>query len=190
MNLEGGIVINTYNFKDYVISIHEAPPYSINSTDNKEYDKVLVIEESNFNKTVELEIEQNGFTRTVLLVVPYYTPLTSFVAPHREGLFLMLNDLLCVFDPETISIIKQSHINPLGTMFEVHQVDNDYILYGEIEIYRISEDLKVKWNFSGRDIFVRYQGEEPAFVMKNDRICLYDFEDNYYEIGYDGKLIK
>lgn len=48
----------------------------------------------------------------------------------------------------------------------------------------------MRWSFSGRDIFVRYMGEEPAFEMKSDRICLYDFEDNYYEIDYDGNVIK
>ena len=37
---------------------------------------------------------------------------------------------------------------------------------------------------------MRYMGEEPAFEMKSDRICLYDFEDNYYEIDYDGNVIK
>ncbi|MDE5737188.1 MAG: hypothetical protein K2H93_02355, partial [Oscillospiraceae bacterium] len=63
------------------------------------------------------------------------------------------------------------------------------ILYGEYIIYRIAKDLSIKWEFSGRDIFVRYEGNAPAFIMKKDRICLYDFEDNYYEIDYNGKLI-
>lgn len=182
--------MNTYKFRDYHISINEAPPYSCNSTDNKYYDKVLVIEKSDFNKTIELEIEQNEETRSVLLIVPYYTPLESFIATHRDGLFMMLNDFLCVFDPETMTIVKQVQINPLGTMFEVHKLENDYILYGEMEIYRISEELDIKWEFSGRDIFVRYQGTEPAFLIKKDRICLYDFEDNYYEIDFEGKQIK
>ena len=58
-----------------------------------------------------------------------------------------------------------------------------------MEIYRISSDLEVVWQFSARDIFVRYQGEEPAFEMKQDRICLIDFLDNYYEIDYDGNVL-
>lgn len=33
-------------------------------------------------------------------------------------------------------------------------------------------------------------GKSLAFEMKSDRICLYDFEDNYYEIDYDGNVIK
>ncbi len=185
----GGIDIKKYNYNEYNICIKEAPPYSFDSTDNKYYDTVIVIEEKDFNKSIEVEVEQYGETKTVLMVVPYYTPVESFVAPHRDGLFMMLNDVLCIFSPETVSVTKQTRINPMGTMFEVYPLENDYILYGEMEIYRISEELIVKWVFSGRDIFVRYQGNEPAFLLKQDRICLYDFEDNYYEITFEGKLI-
>lgn len=37
---------------------------------------------------------------------------------------------------------------------------------------------------------MRYLGKEPAFEMKCDRICLYDFEVNYYEIDYNRLLIN
>lgn len=182
--------IKKYICNEYNICIREAPPYSFDSTDNKCYDSIIVIEEKKFNKSIEIEVEQYGEIRTVLMVVPYYTPIDSFVAPHRDGLFMMLNDVLCVFSPDNASVTKQVRINPMGTMFEVHRLENDYILYGEMEIYRISQELIVKWFFSGKDIFVRYQGNEPAFLMKQDRICLYDFEDNYYEINFEGTLIS
>lgn len=64
------------------------------------------------------------------------------------------------------------------------------ILYDETDIYRIAEELLILWRFSGRNIFVRCAGDEPAFEMKVDRICLYDFKDNYYEIDYNGNLVK
>ena len=101
----------------------------------------------------------------------------------------MLNDVLCIFDPVTLEIMKKATISPFGTMFEVHPFGKDYILYGETEIYRISENLKEIWSFSGEDIFVRCGSNESAFEMKNDRICLYDFLGNYYEIYYDGNII-
>ena len=36
------------------------------------------------------------------------------------------------------------------------------------------------------DIFVSITDKTP-FEIKSDRICLYDFEDNYYEIDFNGK---
>ena len=130
-----------------------------------------------------------GDIKKILLVASYYTPIDSFVALHEDGLFFMLNDVLCIFNPITLEITQKSAISPLGTMFEVHPFGKDYILYGEIEIYRISEDLKEKWSFSARDIFVRCGSNDSAFEMKDDRICLYDFLDNYYGIDYDGNII-
>lgn len=46
-----------------------------------------------------------------------------------------------------------------------------------------------KWSFSGKDIFVSLT-EKNCFEPKENSICLYDFEDHYYEIDYNGKLIQ
>ena len=50
--------------------------------------------------------------------------------------------------------------------------------------------LMIQWQFSGKDIFVSYNDDAPAFEMKSDRIYLRDFEGDHYEIDYDGKLIQ
>lgn len=177
------------SYKDLKIRIQEEPDYDFGSADNKPYDKIIRIEESDFYKCLSLSVQNEGELTTVLLIVSYYTPVHSLVAEHPQGLFLMLNSIICVFDPITCSVIKQVDIDPTGTMFEVHRYQNDYILYGEMEIYRVTPELEVLWIFFGRDIFVRYMSDEPAFEMKEDRICLYDFEDNYYEVDYDGREI-
>lgn len=184
------IIMPTYNYKDYEIFITKAPPYSFNSPDNKLYNKIIVTDDSDYNSCIEIEVEYFGEVRTVLIISSYNTPVNSFVAPHKDGLFMMLNEILCVFNPETLSVDRQAKINPIGTMFEVHTYGEDYILYGELEIYRISADLSVKWEFTGRDIFVNYQVDEPAFKMTDDKICLYDWEGSYYEIDYNGNIIK
>ncbi len=145
--------------------------------------------ELDFCKLIEIRVDLYGDIKKILLVASYHTPIDAFVALHEDGLFFMLNDVLCIFDPVALEITQKATISPLGTMFEVHPFGKDYILYGEIEIYRISEDLKEKWSFSAADIFVRCGSNEPAFEMKNDRICLYDFLGNYYEIDYDGNII-
>ena len=181
--------MNYYNYEDYDICICEAPTYSLNSADNKYYDKVISIETTDFNKCIEIEINKAESAKTILLVVPYYTPIDSCVVVSTNGLFLMLDSVICILNLETLEISKQEELNTMGTMFEAHSYEADYILYGEMEIYRISSDLKVVWQLSARENFVIYQGEEPAFEMKQDRICLIDFLDNYYEIDYDGNVL-
>ena len=177
--------MSNYEYKDYKIRVSVASL----TEQSRSYDKTIVIENSNFNKHIEMVVEHCGETKSILMISSYYTPIDSFVAPHIDGLFLMLNDTLCVFDPQKLEIIRKNTINPIGTMFEVYPYKEDYILYGELEIYRISSDLNMKWEFSGGDIFVRQQVNESAFEMKENKICLYDFYDNYYEIDYNGKII-
>lgn len=177
--------MSNYEYKDYKIRVSAAPL----DEQSRSCDKTIVIENTDFNQRIEMYVEHCGKTQSILMISPYYTPVESFVAPHQDGLFLMLNDTLCVFDLQKLEIIRKRIINPVGTMFEVYLYKEDYILYGELEIYRISSDLNMKWEFSGRDIFVRQQVDNPAFEMKENKICLYDFYDNYYEIDYNGKII-
>ena len=181
--------MKTIIYDDYEIRICGAPPYHPDSADNKAYDNVIFVTDGDYNKQFEIHVEHMGTEKIVLLVASGHTPEESFVALHRDGLLLMLNETLCIFNPEALDIVKQTRIDPMGTMFEIHPYKSDYILYGELEIYRVSSDLNVLWCFGARDIFVRYQGDEPAFLMKEDRICLYDWLGYYYEIDYDGVLI-
>lgn len=44
-------------------------------------------------------------------------------------------------------IVQQSLINSTGVMFAAYTYQEDFILYGEVEIYRVSRDLLIKWIF-------------------------------------------
>lgn len=176
---------------NYHILIQHELNYAFDSSDNKYYDQIFnLVEQEYYTQTISLHIEKDDWQKTIALIVPYHTDVNSCVLPAGNGLFFMLNDLLCLFNLETMEIDKQKKIDTIGTMFAPFSYKQDFILYGEMDIFRIASDLSVQWKFSGRDIFVRYQSDDsPAFEMKKDRICLYDFEDNYYEISYEGILI-
>ena len=181
--------MKTYRYKGYKISVSLIQAVYDEPVKIDGYDKTLQLEEFEFCKLIEIRVDLHGNIKRILLVASYHTPVDSFVAMHDDGLFFMLNDVLCIFDPVTLEITHKTTISPFGTMFEVHQFGKDYILYGENEIYRISENINEKWSFSGADIFVRRGSNLPAFEMKDDRICLYDWLDNHYEIDYDGNVI-
>ena len=50
-------------------------------------------------------------------------------------------------------------------------------------------DFNKKWSFSGKDIFVSMSDKKPFELCENS-IKLYDFEENFYEIDFSGKLIS
>lgn len=180
---------------NYFISISLEPDYNLKlvDVDSLPYDKFIILCENRETKTVCLTLENDNCVKKIAFVISYYAKIDNCILVSKEYLFLMFDNLLCLFDPRTMTIIRQIEIPSItGTMFASYPYKDDFILYGEVEIYRVTQDLTIRWSFSGKDIFVRYHNNEhePAFKMKEDRICLYDFQDNYYEINYDGILIN
>lgn len=179
---------------NYCVSISLEPDYNLKlvDIDSLPYDKFIILYKNKGTKTICLTLEKDNCIKKIAFVIPFYTKIDNCVLASREYLFLKFDNLLCLFEPRTMSVVQQAKISSAtGTMFAAYSYKEDFILYGEVEIYRVAPDLSIKWSFSGKDIFVRYHNNEPepAFKMKKDRICLYDFGDNYYEINYDGILL-
>ena len=57
-----------------------------------------------------------------------------------------------------------------------------------IKYWKEGDANDTEWSFSGKDIFASVTGR-PAFEMTGNSIKLYDFQDNYYEIDYNGKEV-
>ena len=50
-------------------------------------------------------------------------------------------------------------------------------------------EFNKKWEFSGKDIFVSIS-DKMAFELCENSIKLHDFEGDFYEIDFSGKLIS
>ena len=59
----------------------------------------------------------------------------------------------------------------------------------ETEITMVDRDFNKKWSFSGKGIFASFSGKH-FLEISNNSICLYDFEKNYYEIDFNGNLLR
>lgn len=181
-----------YLFNDkWEVDISEVN-YNPDSVDNTVQPDIYVRICDDYSKTLLLNITDIAHTieKKILLEVSFFTPSDEFAFIEDNSLFLFLNDTVCEFDMPAGKVTNKNRLDLTGTLFSVHKYQQDFIMYSEMDIIRMTRSLDVVWDFSARDIFVRYQGEEPAFEMKSDRIRLYDFSDNYYEIDYDGKVIR
>ena len=166
--------------------------YNPDSVDNTVRADTYVGICDDYSKAILLKISDisHAIEKNIVLKVSFFTPQTDFAFMEGDSLFLFLNDTVCELDIPTGKVINEKRLNLMGTLFSVYRYHQDFIMYCEMDIIRITRSLEVVWDFSARDIFVRYHGEEPAFEMLPDRIRLYDFSDNYYEIDYDGKVIR
>lgn len=73
-------------------------------------------------------------------------------------------------------------------LFEFYPIEDDYLIRGELNIIRISKHGEVRWVFSGKDIWVNLEGK-PEITIRNSSITLIDFNNETYEIDYNGTLI-
>lgn len=77
----------------------------------------------------------------------------------------------------------------MAEVFEFYDLENDYLLRGEVGIHRITKTGQVKWTFSATDIWVNMEGRPEVEITENS-IKLLDFNSDQYEIDFDGKEIK
>ena len=187
--------MNEYAIDGYKVTVKEEKGFDLHSNYSNNFDAVFIIEEPDledgwFHKIISIRVECASTIKNVVIIASYHTIVDKCAAPAGKQLFMLLNDVMILFDPADLKITNQKELGQMmGTMDAVYPYKDDFIVHYEMDIMRIDRELNIKWDFGGSDIFFRWQSNDPAFVMKEDRICLYDFNEHYYEIDYDGNKL-
>lgn len=166
--------------------------FSIDSADNRYYDIIhnpCDYKHNDFAKTLAIHVDLFSREYSIALVGSIYTYDSDCAILENNTLTVLQNDTITIIDIIDGSIIKQIKFDCFGCNYGIYKVKKGYIIYGEIEITMLDFNFVKKWSFSGKDIFVSLSNKKP-FELREDSICLYDFEDNYYEIDYNGNLIN
>lgn len=77
----------------------------------------------------------------------------------------------------------------IAEIFEFYDLQDDFLVRGELEIHRIDKNGKIKWSFAGRDIWVNIEGKKEVQIIDN-KIYLIDFENNEYVINFEGQILE
>ena len=179
------------NNQTYEIEIAIDETYTLNSTDNKHYDYVYnpnKLGENDFINVFSIKIKSKGKSTGIALVGGLYSDIENCAILNENTLIVLQNEMISQIDITTGELLDSKIIETFGSNFAIYQIQTGYIIHGEIEILKLSFDFEIEWSFSGKDIFATIDGEK-AFELCEDCIKLYDFENNYYEIDFDGKLI-
>ncbi len=175
------------------VKIYIDETYNINSTDNKYYDIIYNPEQfqkNDFYKALIIHIDLFSKEYSIALIGDYYSNDGDCALLNDDILTVLQNDYITQINVKTGLIINRIHlIDNFGINFAIYKSQKGYVIYGEIEITALNNDFQTEWTFSGRDIWASITGKNP-FELCDDRIKLYDFNDNYYEIDLNGKVIK
>lgn len=77
----------------------------------------------------------------------------------------------------------------VAEIFEFYNLENDFLLRGELAIHRIDISGTVKWSFFGKDIWVSLDGEREVQIQ-GDKIRLTDFEGTKVSIDFNGEMVE
>lgn len=160
--------------------------YVINSAENKHYDIIHNPgNKSEFYKTFSIEISNKKEKIKIALIGDYYIYNDDCAILKENVLTILQNDSISQINVLSGKLMFYTIIDGFGCNLGIYETGLGYIIYGEVEIKMLDFDFNTKWKFSGKDIFVSKSGRK-AFELCEDRIKLYDFNDCYYEIDFNG----
>lgn len=166
--------------------------YTIDSADNKHYDLVLNPDDyyhNDFSNTLAIAIDIFAKTFNIALIGSFYSYDTDCAVIDGDILTVMQNNTITQLNVLNGEMTLHKHFECFGCNFGLYKVKLGYVVYGEIQILMLDQNFEVKWRFSGKDIFVSCSGKTPFKLCENS-IRLYDFNDEYYEIDYNGNNIR
>lgn len=174
----------------YCVKITIDETYTIDSADNKRYDYVLNPSSKrrrDMYKVLHLLVK-GVQSADIALIGDYYTYPEDCAILEDSILTVLQNDYITQIDLKTVQIIACYELDVFGTTFSIYRMADGYLIYGEIEIIKFDNNFNPVWKFSGRDIFVSIS-DKNAFELTEQSIKLYDFDDNFYELDFDGNII-
>ena len=143
------------------------------------------------------EIEPKGYSIIInntdssikLLLFGSFIPrINDSLILEANRLVFLLDDIVYAVDRFSGTLLSENEIRDGGQLFAIYPFDGGYIIHGEMEIIKLSDDFKEQWSFSGRDIFV-HPIERECFKIKNNKIELSDFQGNNYTLNQTGNCI-
>lgn len=145
-------------------------------------------EKCELSKTRIITVDDGNTVSKIALVGDLFLYDEDSAVLEDSVLTVLQNDMLVQIDLYSCRMIKYSFIEEFGGNFRLFLITTGYFVFGESAIAVYDKDLKQVWSFSGKDIFAARRDGTDLIIGKN-YIKLYDFEGNFYELDFNGKLI-
>lgn len=155
------------------------------------YDQILNPENytiNDFAKIFSVYIKHMDCDITLAIIGSHMSELSDCALLEGDSLTLMMNEQFFRINTLSGTLIAYKSLDILGANFAIFKAERGYVVHGEVEVLFLNDNFEKTASFSGRDIFVSISGKKP-FTLTKDTVQLYDFDDNYYEIDFDGKLV-
>jgi len=143
---------------------------------------------SDYYKVFSICIDDNGKQKHIALIGSWYGADENIAVLECSDLIVLINTMLVVIDCSTLAIKHCQTISNGGVYFAIQKFDDGYIVFGDLDILKLSAEYETVWSFSGADVFVTQDGSNP-FYIDNNIIYLTDWNGTKYIVDKfgDGK---
>jgi len=177
--------------ESYEIEITKDTQYTLFSTDNKFYNHAFQMEEYTRNDYVSaysVSVHSLITDYKIAIIGRGYGSIENCAVLEGDRLVILIDDYLVSFDLITQNLEWKIKVIDFGTGIEIYAFDNGYIVNGEVDIIKVDKLGNKIWSFSGRDIWVRPNGESSTNIQIGS-LLLIDFEGYEYLLDKWGKEI-
>ena len=171
--------------------------FKLNSADNNfRYDFVYHDEEAPEFQCSQLAIKV--FVDEQLYKSAIICAIACGTIIHSESAVIDGNDIfICCADKVFSLSLPDLTLNwitqvDMATCFGIYKADKGLFTHGELSVARLDHNGQIIWQTGLRDIIVNIEenGEQNEFVMHDTFISLLDFNNNKYQLGFNGKFIS
>lgn len=173
----------------YEITLKQTVNYSVNSTDNKYYDKCINVCEADDYASYEMGILsfESGEFFSVIFIGSYSSKVFEKSGILADDIFyLILDNQIIKMNLIDFSYINYSIPNPFGTYYEIYNCERGFLVYGELELVLFDKQFNEQWSYCTQDILFG----ENLLQLNEECISFTDFEGNYHEVDWLGKQRK
>ena len=85
--------------------------------------------------------------------------------------------------------IKTCSFEMVGSGLGIYACQDDYLIYGEVEIIMLNHEFQKVWSFFGNEAFVSLT-KKDSIRVDDHSIQVYDQNGDFYELDVQGNLIQ
>ena len=138
---------------------------------------------------VTIEIVKNGKRSKVALIGDTSANETDCAVLNGDVLSVLQDWTLYHINIETCELVSTTKIDSWCPNFNIYRIQDGYIILGETDVTMLDHGFNTLWSFGGNDVFSPMDPALKPIELCEDKIKLYDFNGDYYELNYSGKLI-
>ncbi|OFY12974.1 MAG: hypothetical protein A2X11_11545 [Bacteroidetes bacterium GWE2_42_24] len=184
-------------FEKYDIELSNDNVFKLNSADNNfKYDFVYHDEEAPkfqcSQHAIKVFVDGQLYKSAIVCAIAGGTTIHSQSAVIADNdIFISCADKVFSLSLPDLTLNWITQVD-MATCFGIYKADNGLFTHGEMSVARLDHNGLIVWQTGLRDIIVNIEEnrEQNEFVMHDTYISLLDFNNNKYQLGFDGKFIS